>query len=269
MEMRGTFKLLGTGGSMGIPVLGCLCKVCTSNDPKNRRSRPSALVMLNGKNYLIDTSPDLRAQFLKNGIEDVDGVLITHTHYDHIAGLDDLRPLYYLKQEKTEVLLTKEGHLDLSRRFAYLTKPEGDDPYSAKYFHFHPVEESGKTEFCGLKIDICEYKQAGMRVLGFRFGDLAYLTDICDYTDEIYDHLKGVKTLVISAPRFEAEKSAVAKVVHLSIEEAIAISKKIGAEKTYLTHIAHTLDHAETNKLLPENVQLAHDGLELTFLAEK
>lgn len=256
--VKGKFKFLGTGASSGVPVIGCTCAVCLSSDPKNKRLRVSAQVLLEGKRLLIDAGPDFRTQALNHGIDHVDGILITHTHYDHIAGIDDLRPIYF-KQGQIPCLLSKASFLDMKARFHYLMHPLEDDNTECKRFKFNVLEmDSGQAEFLGFKIGYTSYAQAGMQVTGFRFGSLAYITDIREYDDSIFESLKGVDTLVLSALRFTPSD------VHFSVDEALDFIKKVGASKAFLTHISHSLEHSMQEKL-PKHVQFGYDGLEISF----
>ncbi len=251
------FRFLGSGGSMGVPVIGCKCEVCHSKDIKNKRTRPSGLLQVNGKKILIDVGPDFHTQALKNDIDHLDGVMLTHTHYDHIAGLDELRIYYYRQKKALPCLVSKETLEDLKLRYHYFFSPKEDEMHSAKLqFNILP-KDFGEMEFCGLPIKYLSYKQAGMKVTGFRVGAFSYVTDIQEYSDDVIKALEGTKILVLSALRWTKSP------VHFSLEEAINFAKKVGAEKTFFTHIAHDLDHEKTNQKLPGAMQLSYDGLEI------
>lgn len=245
------FTVLGSGGSMGVPIAGCECPVCISGHPENVRLRPSIRIEHNDKTYVIDMGPDFRQQALKYHIKHIDGVLVTHTHYDHIAGFDEIRPYHFRQQIAIPVLLAKEAYEDLGVRFYYFPDDHVD---------YNVLDElSGQLNFAGLPLTYFSYTQAGMRVIGYRFKKFAYVTDIQNYEDDIFDHLKGVETLILSALRWTKSR------VHFTIDDAIAFSEKVGVKRTYLTHIAHDLDHQETNERLPEWVRLAYDGLQLNL----
>ena len=251
---------LGSGGSIGIPVIGCKCPVCTSKSSFNKRLRPSVLLTHNEKRFLVDIGPDYRTQALTYGIDHLDGLLLTHTHYDHIAGLDELRIYTFVQKKPVPCLLSRETLEELKIRYHYFLPPnEGDDVHETK-LKFQVLEgDQGKTNFEGLPVTYISYDQLGMKVNGFSFGSFAYVTDVLNYREEIFEALQGIETLIISGRRWEQSKS------HLSLEDAIKFSKKTGAKKTYFTHISHEIDHEETNQNLPEGFSLAYDGLELTL----
>ena len=258
--MQGTFLFLGTGGSAGIPVITCKCAVCQSRSQLNKRYRPSALITVGKKAFVIDVGPDFRDQALHFNIDHLDGVLLTHTHYDHIGGLDELRVFYFKHKIRLPTLASIDTYDELRNRFHYLFKTKQSDGTLQSQLDFHILEEDfGKVKFQGLNLEYVSYFQANMKVTGFRFGELAYISDIREYEDKVVDSLQGVKTLVISALRYMPSE------VHFSIEEAIAFSRKVGAKRTFFTHIAHDLEHDETNQKLPNDMRLAHDGLELKF----
>lgn len=249
---------LGSGGSMGIPVIGCKCPVCISKSSFNKRLRPSVLLTHNEKRFLIDIGPDYRTQALTYGIDHLDGLLLTHTHYDHIAGLDELRIYTFVQKKPVPCLLSRETLEELKIRYHYFLPPNGGDDVHATKLKFQVLEgDQGKTNFEGLPVTYISYDQLGMKVNGFSFGSFAYVTDVLNYREEIFEALQGIETLIISGRRWEQSKA------HLSLEDAIKFSKKTGAKKTYFTHISHEIDHEETNQNLPEGFSLAYDGLEL------
>ncbi len=258
--MQGSFLFLGTGGSAGVPIITCKCAVCQSSSPLNKRYRPAALLKVGKKSFLVDVGPDFRDQALHFGIDELTGVLLTHTHYDHVGGLDELRVFYFKHKLRLPTLASIETYDELRHRFHYLFKTKQSDGTLQSQLDFQILEEDfGKTSFQGLKLSYVSYTQANMKVTGYRFGSLAYISDIREYDQKVIDSLEGVETLVLSALRYTPSE------VHFSIDEAIAFSKKVRAKRTFFTHIAHDLEHDETNAKLPANIRLAHDGLEIAF----
>ncbi len=244
--MRVTF--LGTGASMGVPVIGCSCKVCTSTSLKNKRLRPSLLIEREGKNLLVDIGPDFRQQALQVGLRRLDGILLTHAHFDHIAGMDDLRIFFFTQKEQISILGSKETIEELQRRYNYLFENHQElvvEPLA---------QDSGEINFLGIPITYMSYFQNGAKVTGYRFGNLAYISDIRKYEEDIFPKLAGLDTLIVSALRHTPTPA------HFSLQEAISFSDKVGAKKTYFTHIAHELD---CDYVLPQNKFLAYDGMRI------
>lgn len=259
--MKGKLLFLGTGGSAGIPMMGCDCAVCASTDPCNKRLRPSVLLTIGGKKLLIDTGPDLRAQALSFHVTHLDGVLLTHTHFDHIAGLDELRSFYVIKRQVLTILAASYTIEELKRRFFYLFQGKNAEVSLTAQLHFEALQgERGETTFLDIPLRYMTYEQGGMKVTGFRFGTFAYICDISKYDDSLFEDLQGVNTLVLSAIRMGASR------VHFTVDEAVAFAKRVGATHTYLTHISHELDHEKTNAYLPHGIALAYDGLEIDLL---
>lgn len=256
--MSNSFLFLGTGASVGIPMLTCHCLVCTSKDLKNQRLRPSGLLKLGEKRFLIDPGPDFRLQGLKYGIERLDGVLITHMHYDHIAGFDDLRVYYFLHKRVLPCLLSRESYEEMKIRNHYLFKKSEDDVLGGPKVKFQVIEKDfGEEIFEGEKWQILSFEQGGMKVTGFRWGNFAYVMDLKKYTPEIFTALKGVEVLVMSGLRYRPSPA------HLNLDEACAFAAKVGAKHTWFSHISHDLDHEQTNRDLPPGIKLAYDGLEI------
>lgn len=256
----GSLLLLGTGSSAGIPVMGCSCAVCTSKDSKNRRFRASALVRYEGHTILIDAGPDLRQQALTFGIKHIDGLVLTHTHYDHVGGLEELRVFNFAQKGPISCLLTPTSLTHIKKLFYYFFEEHAKDKTTPAKFEFMPLlEPRGSTTFCGLPIRYFTYSQPSMEVVGYRFGDLAYVTDIKSYPDTIFDDLKNVKTLIISALRHTSSR------LQFSVDDAVDFAKRVGAKTTYLIHMAHELEHNHLKTLLPPGITPGYDGLEIGF----
>lgn len=250
---------------MGIPVIGCSCNICKSSNPFNKRLRPSGLIKVNGKTILIDCGPDFRMQALTYQINELDALILTHAHHDHTAGLDEMRIFTLRSGKSLPCLLSLETLQELKIRFYYIF----NDQYRDKGIKLttdlalNCIEDrTGEVAFEGLNIRYMDYQQGGMQVNGFRFGNLAYVTDIKEYKEEIFETLVGVEILILSALRFTPSH------LHFTVDDAIEFAQKVGAKQTWLTHIAHELEHDRTNAYLPDSIQLGYDGLELNFIAE-
>ncbi len=254
--MKGTFLFLGTGASAGVPLIGCQCAVCTSPLPKNKRLRPSGVLQVGGKVLLIDIGPDFRTQALQYRVNHIDGLLLTHTHYDHIAGVDELRLFNVRQKQPMPCLLSQESLEELQKRYYYFFKKEEK---STKLDFVLLSEDTGEMEFLGIKIGYCSFSQGPMKVNGFRIGDFAYITDIQKYDDSIFGFLEGVDQLVLSALKPETSP------FHLSFPEAAAFAKRAGARQTWITHVGHFADHDALESLLPSGMNMAYDGLKLEF----
>lgn len=249
---------------MGVPVIGCKCAVCQSEVSSNKRLRPAGLLKVAGRSFLIDVGPDFREQALKYHIESLDGLLLTHCHFDHVAGIDDLRIFYFLEKKALPCLLSPETLEILKVRYYYLFNPIGEIATVSAQLNFQLLEEDfGEIEFEGVKIKNLTFFQSNMKVTGFRIGDFAYISDIKEYSDKVFVILKGVKKLVLSTLRHRCSP------VHFNVKEGIDFSRRVGAEKTWFTHIAHDLDHEEINRLLPPEIRLGADGLEIEFNYEE
>jgi phosphoribosyl 1,2-cyclic phosphate phosphodiesterase len=261
--MNATFLFLGTGSSTGVPVIGCSCSVCLSASPFNKRLRASGLIRVGKKQFIIDVGPDFRCQALQWGITRLDAVILTHTHFDHIGGIDDLRALSFFQKEKIPCLLSRETLEELKVRYHYLMQMKEEEeerviPYAQLDFKIIQ-SDFGKVEWQGHSWKYVSYFQIGMKVTGYLLGDFAYISDIREYSSAVIDALRGTKTLILGALRYTPSKG------HFSIEEAIIFAKEVGAERTYLTHIGHELDHEKVQKRLPSGIFLSYDGLELEF----
>lgn len=246
-------RFLGTGTSSGVPQLMCKCEVCTSTDTHDKRSRSSALIQLNdGRNLLIDCGPDFYTQILHAGCPQLHCALLTHSHYDHVGGIDDLRP-YCKDGRHFPTYCSPDVADDLHARnpWSFATKLYPGVPT----FEIHTVEPGKPFEIGGTVIEPLRVMHARLPILGYRIGDrLAYITDCKTMPDETVARLHGIDTLVINALRHTPHMS------HLSLEEALALIEKIAPRRAFLTHISHDMGMASTVKL-PCGIQLAHDRL--------
>lgn len=245
--------VLGSGTSQGVPVIACECDVCKSNDPLDHRLRSSIMIEHAGCCVVVDAGPDFRQQLLRENVKKVDAILITHCHKDHIAGLDDVRSFNYLLKKAMRVYACKRDQLRIKEEFSYAFSDEkypgvpdfdlinlDDKPFNIEDIHIQPLK----------------VKHYHLSVYGFRFGDFAYLTDVNHIPDETIELMKGIKVLIIDALRIKKHVS------HFCLEEAIAVSKHIGVEKTYFTHVSHLMGKsAAINPNLPEGMALAFDGM--------
>lgn len=256
--MMGKFTFLGTGASTGVPMIGCRCSVCTAGV---ERLRPSALVEVGEKRFVIDVGPDFRQQALKYGIDRFDGALITHGHFDHIGGLEELRVFHFNEGiKRMPLLLNQETYDMLKERLGYVIEAQEDGSVLSARFAFHVVPKSvGSVTFEGVHIGYFSYQQLGISVLGFRLGDLAYVSDIKEYDESVIEAIAGVKTLVVDAFKGEPSRG------HFSLTQAVGFAQKCGVERAYFTHLAHEVDAQKVRGTLPGNMVLAYDGLELEF----
>lgn len=251
--MKITF--LGTGTSQGIPVIGCGCEVCKSADKKDKRLRVSVWVQTDDKSIVIDSGPDFRYQMLRAGVDDLDAILYTHEHKDHVAGLDDIRPYNYILKKRIDIYATERVQEALRREFQYIfsdVKYHGLPQINVHTIHNESFKV-GETKV--IPFEVMHYK---LPILGYRIGDFTYITDAKTISEESLEKIKGTKVLVLNALQKESHIS------HLTFEEAIEMAEKIGAETTYFTHISHNLGlHEEVSKELPSNIKLAYDGLSI------
>ena len=250
--MRVTF--LGTGTSTGVPVIGCDCRTCRSSDAKDRRWRPSIYIQLDdGLSVLVDASPDLRAQALRFDVPRVDLILLTHSHADHVLGLDDVR-IYNMRQGG---LIPCYGGTrtitDVRRMFAYVFDPKTPRGGGLPQLTLWPVAGPFSVEHCTV-IPI-PLRHGTLPILGYRLGAFAYLTDCSEIPDVSWPLLRNLDVLVLDALRHRSHTT------HFNLEGAVAAAERIGAQQTYFTHMTHDLPHAATCDSLPENICLSHDGL--------
>ena len=253
MPFKITF--LGTGTSHGVPVIACDCDVCTSDDPRDKRLRTSILVEHQDKIIVVDTGPDFRQQMLRSGTKKITSILFTHEHRDHMAGLDDVRAFNFVQHKKIDVYAEKRVEIALKNEFHYVFAEE-------KYPGIPDIEvhriDSKPFEVEGIEIIPIRVMHYKLPVLGFRFGNFAYLTDTKTVPPEEMNKLQNLDVLVLNCLRKEPHIS------HLNLEEALQLSEKLKPGMTYLTHLSHRFGrHAIEEPLLPPTVAIAYDGLQI------
>jgi phosphoribosyl 1,2-cyclic phosphate phosphodiesterase len=252
--MRVTF--LGTGTSTGVPVVGCRCRVCTSSDEHDKRLRQSVLLETRGKYALIDTTPDLRLQLLRNPIPRLDFILMTHSHSDHMMGLDDIRPFNFRQREPLDAYMNPMTAKAMRRAFSYIWDTSTQIGGGKPQLELHEVEEPFTHD--GIEIIPLPVAHGDWTILGFRIGAFAYITDTNGIPPESLELLRGVEILALDGLR-----PAPRHPTHFTIDEALEYAARIGARETWLIHLAHEVLHAEVEATLPEGVRLAYDGLVL------
>lgn len=248
---------LGTGTSTGVPVVGCRCAICTSTDPRNQRLRQSVKIEANGQQFLIDTTPDLRLQLLRHPIPRLDFILFTHSHSDHLMGLDDIRPFNFRQREPVHAFASAATAKAIRRAFSYIwndTQIGGGKPQ----LELHEVD--APFTHAGIEVVPIPVSHGDWTILGYRIGPFAYITDTNGIPDESLKLLEDVDTLALDGLR-PAPKHP----THFTIDEAVAVAEKIAPRITYLIHLTHEVDHATVESRLPPNVRLAYDGLTLEF----
>ena len=253
--MKITF--LGTGTSCGVPVIGCQCEVCQSKEPKDRRLRCSILVETEDTRLLVDVGPDFREQILPQPFRRIDGILVTHSHYDHVGGMDDIRP--YCQFGQIDVYadpIAREGMLQMlpycfaENRYPGVPKIEFNEIHAGHSFTIGDIEV--------MPIEVMHGK---LPILGYRFGRFAYITDMKTINDDQLPLLEGVEVLVVNALRFDKPHHS-----HQLVDDALAFARRVGARRTLLTHMCHDIGlHHVVNSKLPQGVELAFDGMELTI----
>lgn len=250
-------EILGSGTSMGVPMIGCDCRVCQSEDPRDKRTRTSVLITENGVQILIDTSADYRQQMLRAGIRNLDAVIYTHFHVDHILGLDDLRSLNIINKKSIPIYASLDTLNIIKRVFAHAFSEKA---YISDVPMVLPnIIDSNPFTIEGIKIIPIPLLHGRLPVFGYRIGNFAYCTDVSQIPENSYSLLEGLKILILGALRYKPHPT------HFTVTEAIREAKEIGAEQTYFTHLSHSVLHSEAEAQLPQNVDLAFDGLQLNL----
>jgi len=254
--MKATLTVLGSGTSMGVPTIGCNCKVCSSSDAHDRRTRPSVMLEYSGHIVLIDSTPDFREQALRERITRIDAVLYTHAHADHILGLDDLRPLTFKREQKLPLYADDNTAKIIERMFAYVFDPEST--YSTRpQVTLHRL--NGTLDLFGAKFQPLKVLHGDSEITAYRFGTAAYLTDFSTIPDATLNALHGLDVLFLDALRRRPHPT------HSSLDESLKIVEKLAPNRAFFVHMSHDLGHEETNASLPPHIRLAHDGLKLEF----
>jgi phosphoribosyl 1,2-cyclic phosphate phosphodiesterase len=248
--------VLGSGTSIGIPMIGCRCKTCTSDDPRDKRLRPSVLLKLNQHRVLIDTGPDFRTQALNYRIERIDAVLYTHSHADHILGLDDLRPFNYMQKSDIPIYGSRDTLQVIEQTFRYVFDSQPTDSSRPK-LRSNRFEEGDRFSVANLEFEPVKALHGKLDVYGFRFGDCAYLTDHSTIPDSSLDRLRDLDVLFLDALRYNAHPT------HQTIEQSLRTVEELKPKRAYFTHISHDVLHAAAEARMPEHVHLAYDGLEI------
>ena len=247
---------LGTGTSTGVPQIACQCDVCRSGNPKDKRLRASVLISDDEKSILIDCGPDFRQQVLEYDIRSLSAILLTHEHYDHVSGLDDIRPL-----GDVDIYAEKRVMVEIQRTMPYCF---AENPYpGVPKISLHEINENDNFKIGSFHIRPIRVMHANLPILGFRINNMAYLTDVKTMDSGALEQLKDLDLLILNALRHEEHLS------HLSLAQALELVRTLNPKKVYFTHMAHHIGlHDEVNKLLPENVELAYDGLEVKLKIE-
>ncbi len=249
--------MLGVGSSAGTPVVGCNCATCTSDNPRNKRTRCSSLISLDtGENILIDTGPDLRIQALRENIKRVDAVLYTHTHADHLHGIDDLRAFCVIQRQQIPLYASEDAVAHISQKFGYTLRDPSD-------FWEMPVLRTetiaAPFELFGISVTPIPIMHGRSQIYGYRIGNLAYMTDVSEIPESSFSLLQDLEILLLDCLRDKPHPT------HINIEQSLSYIGRIKAKQSYMIHMTHELEYASLAKKLPKNVFVGFDGLKLKF----
>ncbi len=255
---RLTITVFGSGTSVGVPTIGCHCAVCTSTDPRDNRLRPSILITFDERHILIDTTPDFRIQALRAKLARLDAIVYTHAHADHIMGLDDVRPFNFRQKDPIPIYAAPETMAAVQRSFPYvfdgLAKQSNVPKVDARMIE-------GPFDIFGLRFEPVPVMHGRQTILGFRFGAAAYLTDHSDIPEASMDQLRGLDVLFLDALRYKPHPT------HSTVDQSSKTVATLEPRRAYFTHISHDLGHERAESLLPSNIRLAYDGLQISVEA--
>lgn len=247
--------VLGSGTSVGVPTIGCHCAVCMSTDPRDARLRPSILVVYEGKNILIDTTPDFRTQALRVGLNHLDAVLFTHAHADHVMGLDDVRPFNFRQSGRIPLYASADTLASIERIFSYIFE-KAERKTNIPQIETRVLDGAG-VDVHGLKFTPVPVMHGDRAIYGFRFGQAAYLTDHSSIPESSMEMLRGLDVLFLDALRYKPHPT------HSTVDQSIRTVEELAPKRAFFTHICHDLGHARAESMLPAPIRLAYDGLEL------
>ena len=249
--------MLGVGSSAGTPLVGCQCATCLSDNPKNKRLRCSAAINTdNGEVILVDTGPDLRAQALRAGLNRADAVLYTHTHADHLHGIDDLRAFCQVQKKQIPLYGKPDAMQHIQAKFGYAIREAGDF-WDLPVLSLNPITDP--FEVLGIKITPIPVRHGYSDILGYRIGNLAYLTDVSDIPETSLALLHGLEVLMLDCLRYQPHYT------HINVEQSIAYAGLINAQNSYFIHMTHDLEYEKLSAELPDDMYVAYDGLKLNF----